>query len=104
MLFSLYPPFEKANSVETKSLAPERRRYLEDKYGLSTEELDFLLDDLWTFTDETAEDFVRRRHGELQREGLRNEAIYRRLGAEAAAGRFRSPPLSLRQVRRIVYG
>jgi hypothetical protein len=91
-------------NVDAKSLKPERRRYLEEKYGLDPDELDLLLDDLWAFTEETAEDFVRRRHGELQREGLRNEAIYRRLAAEAAEGRFRSPPLSLRQVRRIIYG
>jgi hypothetical protein len=85
-------------------LAPQRRRYLEDKYGLEPEELGSLLEELWAFTDETAEDFVRRRHGELQREGLRNEAIYRRLAREALTGRFTCPPLSLRQVRRIVYG
>jgi hypothetical protein len=85
-------------------MTPERRKYLEERYGLDRDELDSLLDDLWTFTDEEAEDFVRRRHGELQREGLRNEAIYRRLAAEAAAGRYRGPELSLRQVRRIIYG
>ena len=85
-------------------LSDERRRYLADKYDLEPEKLALLLEDLWAFTEETAQEFVRRRHGELQREGLRNELIYRRLGAEAAAGRFRCPPLSLRQVRRIVYG
>jgi hypothetical protein len=82
----------------------ERLSYLEEKYGLDRDELGSLLEDLWTFTDETVEDFVSRRHGELQRGGLRNEAIYRRLAAEAAAGRFKGPALSLRQVRRIIYG
>jgi hypothetical protein len=90
--------------MDASYLTPERRRYLEEKYALDRGELGLLLDDLWAFTDETAEEFVRRRHGELQREGLRNDAIYRRLAAEAAAGRFRSQILSLRQVRRIVYG
>ena len=85
-------------------LKPERRRYLEEKYALEPEQLGFLIEDLWAFTDETAEDFVRRRHGELQREGVRNEAIYRQLALEATRGRFRCPALSLRQVRRIVYG
>jgi hypothetical protein len=85
-------------------MRPERRKYLEEKYGLDRDELESLLEDLWAFTDETAEDFVRRRHGELQRGGLRNEAIYRSLAAEARAGRFRGPELSLRQVRRIIYG
>jgi hypothetical protein len=85
-------------------MTPERRRYLEDKYGLDRDELGSLLEELWAFTDETTEEFVRKRHGELQREGLRNDAIYRRLAAETAAGRFRGPRLSLRQVRRIIYG
>jgi hypothetical protein len=85
-------------------MTPERRRYLEDKYGLDRDELDSFLEELWAFTDETAEEFVRKRHGELQRGGLRNEAIYRRLADETAAGRFRGPRLSLRQVRRIIYG
>jgi hypothetical protein len=85
-------------------MTPERQQYLEEKYGLDRDELASLLEDIWAFTDETAEDFVRRRHGELQRGGLRNEAIYRRLAAEAAVGRFRGPELSLRQVRRIIYG
>ncbi len=90
--------------VEPHYLNAERRRYLEDKYGLDPEELGSFLEELWAFTDESAEDFVRRRHEELHREGLRNDAIYRRLAAEAASGRFRGPELSLRQVRRIIYG
>jgi hypothetical protein len=85
-------------------LDPERRKYMEDKYALEPSELSLLIDDLWAFTEETAEEFVRRRHGELQRMGMRNEAIYRRLAEEASAGRYRSPPLSLRQLRRIIYG
>lgn len=90
--------------MQESYLNPERRRYLEGKYALEPEKLSSLIEDLWAFTEETPEDFVRRRHGELQREGLGNEAIYRRLTAEAAAGRFKSPTLSLRQVRRIIYG
>ena len=49
-------------------------------------------------------DFVRRRHGELRRRGLRNEQIFEVLGAELAGRRFRAPELSARQLRRIVYG
>jgi hypothetical protein len=90
--------------VVASELTNERSRYLEDKYGLEAEELKLLLDDLWAFTEETVDEYVRRRHGELQRGGLRNDSIYKRIAAEAAAGRFRGPVLSLRQVRRIIYG
>lgn len=90
--------------VDARSLTPERRRYLEEKYSLNSEELDLLLEDLWAFTEESIEDFVHRRHGELQREGLHNPAIYARIAQEAKQGRFTCPELSLRQVRRIIYG
>jgi len=96
--------FEMLDDADLNGLTPARRRYLEEKYALDPDELALLLDDLRAFTEETLEDFVRRRHGELQRSGLRNEAIYRRLAAEAARGRFRHDGLSLRQIRRIVYG
>jgi hypothetical protein len=53
---------------------------------------------------EPVADFVRRRHGELKRRGLTNDQIFAMLGAEVAARRFAAPPLSARQLRRIVYG
>ena len=54
--------------------------------------------------DEIAEEFVRRRHRELQREGLRNEDAFLRIASDLEAWRLRAPALSPRQLRRIVYG
>jgi hypothetical protein len=53
---------------------------------------------------EPVADFVRRRHGELRRRGLRNEQIFEVLAAELAIRRVPPPELSARQLRRIVYG
>jgi hypothetical protein len=53
---------------------------------------------------ETAEDYVRRRHRELRREGLGNDAIFARVGDELRERRVRAPELSARQLRRMVYG
>jgi hypothetical protein len=53
---------------------------------------------------EPVPDFVRRRHGELKRRGLRNEQIFDVLTAELAVRRFRAPELSARQLRRMIYG
>ncbi|WP_214403997.1 hypothetical protein [Pseudonocardia lacus] len=53
---------------------------------------------------ESVPDFVRRRHGELKRRGLRNEQIFELLTAELAGRRFRPPELSARQIRRMIYG
>jgi hypothetical protein len=52
---------------------------------------------------EQVPDFVRRRHAELKRRGLTNEHIFTTLVTEMATRRFASPPLSERQLRRIVY-
>ncbi|MER5639098.1 hypothetical protein ABT095_19290 [Kitasatospora sp. NPDC002227] len=56
------------------------------------------------YFSETTEEYVRRRHGELQARGLTNEKIFARLGAELAARRVAAPELSTRQLRRMVYG
>jgi hypothetical protein len=53
---------------------------------------------------EPVPDFVRRRHAELKRRGHTNDHIFTALGEELAARRFAPPPLSERQLRRIVYG
>ncbi|WP_254897614.1 hypothetical protein [Kitasatospora sp. NA04385] len=53
---------------------------------------------------ESTEEYVRRRHGELQARGLTNERIFARLGGELAARRVAAPQLSVRQLRRMVYG
>jgi hypothetical protein len=57
-----------------------------------------------TFLNESAEEFVRRRHRALQAAGLANPEIYLRLAAELSARRFRAPALTERQIRRMIYG
>jgi hypothetical protein len=56
------------------------------------------------YFSEQLPDFVRRRHTELKRRGLTNEQIFATLGAELATRRVAPPLLSVRQLRRIVYG
>ncbi len=56
------------------------------------------------YCSETAEEFVVRRHLELQADRLTNAVIFERLSREIEARRFRVSPLSARQMRRIVYG
>ena len=53
---------------------------------------------------ESVPDYVRRRHAELKHRGLTNDRIFDEITAELAARRFAAPPLSLRQLRRLVYG
>ncbi|MFJ1791712.1 hypothetical protein [Kitasatospora griseola] len=56
------------------------------------------------YFSETTEEYVRRRHGELQARGLTNDRIFARLSTELAARRVAAPELSARQLRRLVYG
>ncbi|WP_431959752.1 hypothetical protein [Actinacidiphila sp. bgisy160] len=60
--------------------------------------------DVLAYFDETAEDFVRRRHRELQAMGLQNAEIFERITAELPRRAVTPPEYSLRQLRRIVYG
>jgi hypothetical protein len=63
-----------------------------------------LVEEVLSFLVEKPEEFVRRRHLELQRQGLGNEAIFAQIEAELAGRRFAAPVYSRRQLRRIVYG
>jgi hypothetical protein len=57
-----------------------------------------------TYFDEPIETFVRRRHRELQTEGLANAAIYQRIRNDLKFWRVAAPETSERQIRRIIYG
>lgn len=60
--------------------------------------------DIVGYFDETAEQFVRRRHAELQRRQVRNAEIWQRLAQELAEHPVAAPEFTERQLRRIVYG
>jgi len=82
---------------------PELRQHLVQSTSLSPSEADRVIADVLAWFDEDPPGFVRRRHTELQRRGLRNEQAFERIAAELPSRRFTAPPLSLRQLRRIVY-
>ncbi|MFF9812001.1 hypothetical protein [Streptomyces sp. NPDC014006] len=63
-----------------------------------------VIQDVLAFFDETTEEYVRRRHRELQAQGLVNTAIFERIAADLKYRAVAPPELSLRQLRRIVYG
>ena len=53
---------------------------------------------------EPVADFVRRRHRELSDRGFTNDRIFAAVAAELADRRYPAPPLTPRQLRRLVYG
>jgi hypothetical protein len=63
-----------------------------------------VIQDVLAFFDETTEDYVRRRHRELQAQGLVNAEIFGRIEADLKYRAVAPPELTLRQLRRMVYG
>lgn len=63
-----------------------------------------IVDEVIAGLGEPLEDFVRRRHRELQAHGERNDRIYARIAVELARRPVRVAPLTERQIRRLVYG
>lgn len=72
--------------------------------GLSPEQARRVVAEVLDVFEDTVDAFIARRHAELQRQGLHNDAIYARLRQELAEGRFGAPALSDRQIRRRIYG
>jgi hypothetical protein len=50
------------------------------------------------------DEFIARRHAELQAQGENNPEIFERIAAELRELRFKAPELSARQIRRRIYG
>ncbi|WP_328326784.1 MULTISPECIES: hypothetical protein [unclassified Streptomyces] len=60
--------------------------------------------DVLAYFDETTEEFVRRRHRELQARGRTNPDIFQQISDELPHRAVAPPELSLRQLRRMIYG
>ncbi|MDO0927589.1 hypothetical protein QQY24_20035 [Streptomyces sp. TG1A-8] len=63
-----------------------------------------VVQDVLAYFDETTQDYVRRRHRELQAQGLTNAEIFERIEADLKYRAVAPPELTLRQLRRMVYG
>lgn len=79
-------------------------RHLSGTRGLVPGEVEQLVLEILNYFRETPEEFVRRRHRELQGAGFPNPEIFDRIAAEIPGRRFPAGPVSVRQIRRMVYG
>ncbi len=71
---------------------------------ISEGQFEKLLEEINNYYDIGVKEYIQTRHLELKKLGMKNEEIYRTLLDEIGQRRFASPELSLRQVRRIIYG
>jgi hypothetical protein len=80
------------------------RRRLESVLGLSRTQASRAVDEVLDSLGLEVDEYIARRHGELQAEGENNSAIFDRIASELRALRFKAPELSARQIRRRIYG
>ncbi len=78
--------------------------HLLETQGIPLEEAEQLVREVVNYFRESPDEFVRRRHHELQNTGMKNAAIFEQLATEIAARRFPAGPYSVRQIRRMIYG
>jgi hypothetical protein len=83
---------------------PDLVEHLVRSTPLSPGEAERVVAEVVGYFGERVPDYVRRRHAELQGAGLTNDRIFAVLDSELGARRFAPPPLSPRQLRRMVYG
>ena len=86
------------------SYPPDLVRHVAASTGLPEATASRVVADIAAYFGETTEEFVRRRHGELQNKQRKNSEIWPLIAAELDGRRFRAPELSERQLRRVVYG
>jgi hypothetical protein len=72
--------------------------------GVSRGQAARLVDEVLAHFSETSEEFVRRRHRELQADGVANAVSFAAIAGELAQRRVAGPRLSERQIRRVIYG
>jgi hypothetical protein len=83
---------------------PDLVRHVAASTGLPEGTATRVIADVAAYFGETVEEFVRRRHGELQRRQRKNDEIWPQIAAELAVRRFAAADMTERQLRRIVYG
>ncbi len=71
---------------------------------ITAREATHLVIEVLSFYSETADEFLRARHQELQALGYNNRQIFSTLQEELSQRRFKAKPLSARQIRRAIYG
>ncbi len=99
---AIYAAFAENTGVASEELGP-LLDHLEQS-GISRGQAGRLVEEVLSFFSETVEEFVRRRHRELQHAGVANAESFARIGHELSGRRFVVPQMSERQIRRVIYG
>jgi hypothetical protein len=90
-------------AVVDTSVSDVRQR-LQSVLGLSPAQASRVVDEVLDSLALEVDEYIARRHGELQAQGDNNPEIFDRIAEELRALRFKAPKLSARQIRRRIYG
>ena len=82
----------------------ELLQHLHGLTGLEVSMLGKILDEIRAWYGDDLVAWTRRRHAELQKQGMRNDEIYALLRHELHLALFSGGDRSTRQVRRMIYG
>lgn len=82
----------------------EFKRHILESFAISEKEFDRLLDEIHAYYELEVNEFIRQRHFQLKKEGLHNNSIYQKIREELHQRRFKAGNLSIRQIRRTIYG
>ena len=82
----------------------EVQQRLQSVLGLSRAQASRAVDEVLDSLGLEVDEFIARRHAELQAQGESNTQIFERIAEELRALRFKAPELSARQIRRRIYG
>lgn len=86
------------------TLDEQFKNYLLSAYPVDESLLDHLVEDLSEYFSGNVQEFIQKRHKQLHSEGNKNNEIYLQIQSELTERRFASPEMSLRQIRRAIYG
>jgi hypothetical protein len=75
-----------------------------ERSGIAREQAARVVAEVLAYFSESSDEFVRRRHRELQRDGVANPESFATIARELAGRRVAGPTLSERQIRRVIYG
>ncbi|HEY6078050.1 MAG TPA: hypothetical protein VIW29_04570 [Polyangiaceae bacterium] len=82
----------------------EVQQRLQSVLGLTSSQASRAVDEVLDSLGLEVDEYIARRHAELQAQGEYNSEIFERVALERRALRFRAPELSARQIRRRIYG
>ncbi len=80
------------------------KEHLASAHRIPERDFDRIMEEVNSYYDISVNEYIQTRHQQLKSDGSKNEEIYQQILREIEERRFTAPRLTVRQVRRIIYG